>query len=274
MTNTGSLAGHLLRPVTEPLAQWAARSALTPTRVHEITLLLAVLAAVWFTGGGPLHTAIGAVVLAAVLLADAFAAELPEGHDDALALWFGPLARGLREYIVYAGVAVGGLATVGGDVWGWATGAILAHALRTSVSTARRAEPAPASGGAQQPAEPLPATAGGRSARPLSPIDAVDPSRSTVPEHADLSLTDELLGAPRNQPAHTSANGRRQWPRRPRRGPRVATVAWFSQPTRFAVLAVTPVVWDARAAFLILIVGCALAVIVRSVGRPTPDVDR
>ncbi|GAA4914181.1 hypothetical protein [Streptomonospora salina] len=159
-------------------------------------LVLAVAAAVWFTDGSLRGAVVGSLLLGAVITTDLLAVRLRGGRRDRLDLWLALVLGRLREYIVYAGLAVGGTAAGVPDAWAWAAGALIALALRDSVAAARgadvgRPEWTPESG--------LP-----------RPIEAVDPSRP--PDDGapgDASLTAELLGDP-DPPSATGGDGRNE----------------------------------------------------------------
>ncbi|MFJ9554949.1 hypothetical protein ACIRPH_14110 [Nocardiopsis sp. NPDC101807] len=92
------------------------------------------------------------------------------------------------------------------------------------------------------PPRPREAGSGGRRTAGNGPRRASGPVRGPgAGEGADRGAPDARTGAP---------------------GPAAAVrrLTAFSQPTRFLVIAVTATVWDARVAFVTLIVGCAIAV--------------
>ncbi|GAA4944886.1 hypothetical protein GCM10023224_30090 [Streptomonospora halophila] len=307
----------------------------------RIGVVLAVAAGVWFTEGGPRGAVIGSLLLGAVVLTDALAQRVRAARRDRLDVWLALVLGRLREYAVYAGLAIGGTAAGVADAWGWAAGALIAVALRDSLAAARRAD---AGEPEWSPESGLP-----------RPIDAVDPSRHREDgSPGDASLTAELLGretaeddtaasgpdtapdaAPDTAPdagegggsasgAPASAEGAdgaalfgirtvpkgAPWPGwaevraealgegapgstapdaaertadtggdAPRRGggPRralLARLAAFPQAARFAAVALTITIWDARVTFIALIAGCALAAAADLAGPPDDDIAR
>ncbi|MDA0565958.1 hypothetical protein LG943_16790 [Streptomonospora sp. S1-112] len=268
-----------------------------PTGMSQIGLLLAVAAAVWFTDSGVRGAVIGSLLLALVLCTDPLAERLRGDRPDRLDLWLSLMLFRLREYVVYAGLAVGGALAGVPDAWAWAAGALIAQALQDAVAAARGAR-------AGEP-EWAPGPDGG------TPIDAVDPSRDVADRSpSDPSLTDELLGAGGRAdasagpaPAAGTATATEPAPgaagtetaagtragtgpdtgpapaARARRGipvvpPPVRAVLAFPQIARFAVVALTITIWDARVTFVALIVGCALATAAELVETTTPDTAR
>ncbi|WP_131097015.1 hypothetical protein [Streptomonospora litoralis] len=175
--------------------------------MSRIGLVLAVAAALWFTEGGLRGAVCGALLLGAVAGTDLLAERLRNGRRDRLDLWLAQVLGRLREYVVYAGLAIGGTAAGVPDAWAWAAGALIALALRDSAAAARSArvgEPewTPESGLAR-------------------PVDAVDPSRHLDDgSPGDPSLTAELLGDGDSGEGEGGADdGRRSDRRVPRFGP-------------------------------------------------------
>lgn len=296
------VADAVLRPVSRNTARLAVRASLSRAGLARIGLVLAVLAAVWFTEGGLRGAVAGSLLLAAVLFTDAVGAELEEERGDALATWLALLLARLREYVVYAGLAIGGVATGVPNAWTWAAGALVALALYESVAAARMAPSARGTGAPSASPTPRPHE---------SPIAAMDPSRPTDgPEPSDPTLTAELLGDASRQPtSHEEPadpirirttpkstvdtaqwqEGRRRalrglglaesgseggaYPAAPRPArPRVRIP--YSQAVRFAAIAVTITIWDSRVTFVALITGGAIALCGALAPSPTRDTAR
>ncbi|MFC7327487.1 hypothetical protein [Marinactinospora rubrisoli] len=219
---TGVLAARALRPVSRPVARWAARSSVSLSALGRVALLLGVLAALWFTEGGPRGALVGSLLLGAVLLTDAVAAEL-DVRRTALDVWLAALLARLREYAVYAGLAVGGTAAGVPGVWPWAAGALVAHAMLDTVRAARAARPGP-----RDPAAgPAP-----MERRPPALIATVDPSRPAAepPSAGDPGLLDELFGPPAAEPAPRRSDPHGRWEPRTRRAGRSGGVRAARRP--------------------------------------------
>ncbi|WP_156184772.1 hypothetical protein [Allosalinactinospora lopnorensis] len=225
-------------------------------------------------------------------------------------LWLETLLSRLREYVVYAGLAIGGVLTGVPDAWAWAAGALIAQTMRDSVAaawTARSAPPHPTVDHQGVPARH----------QHSSPLDAMDPSSSPNGRApSDPSLTAELLGGPEEEEPRGS--GEPEHPIRIRTAPRStrAPAHWeegryqvmremgavpderaepaheggaypdtgralgslvsgrvprFPQAGRFAVIALTITIWDARVTFVALIIGCAIAVCGEFADHPARD---
>ncbi|WP_231640610.1 hypothetical protein [Nocardiopsis sp. NRRL B-16309] len=267
----------------------------------RISVLAALGAAVWFTRADTVGALAGSLFLGAVLFCDAVRARMRANRRDALTVWLVSMLAQLREYIVYAGLAVGAVLAGLADGWGWAAGALIALALRDWLLIARAAPTAPDLSrdvGREPHARP------GRTGGLLADLAPRPPEG---PRESDPRLTGRLLGPgpgpgsgaaadarpgdggaaaapggpprPRISPealtGRESPSARASLSREPERatappeGDRLARVQLphlarrimvFSQSTRFLAIAVTATLWDARVAFLTLIVGCAVAV--------------
>ena len=213
------------------------RRYVTRTGVTRIAVLLAVAAAVWFSRADLVGAVAGSVLLGLVLFCDAVRAKMRANRRDALTLWTVSMAAQLREYAVYVGLAFGAAAAGSASAWGWAAGALIALALRDTLLVARSAPPA-ASGPkplivpAQRRAEGLTA--------PQRPAQAPAPGQAPALDQAQAESSGRADAVPMPLLARQ--------------------VMVFGQPIRFLVIAVTVTVWDARLAFVSLIVGCAVAV--------------
>ncbi|GAB3455473.1 hypothetical protein GCM10027570_36080 [Streptomonospora sediminis] len=153
--------------------------------MSRIGLVLAVAAALWFTEGGLRGAVCGSLLLAAVLATDLLAHRMRIAagrlRRDRLDLWLAVMLARLREYAVFAGLAIGGAVAGVADAWAWAAGALIAVALRDSITAAREARLGDpewtANGGADWP------------------VGAADPSRHGAGQApGDDSLAAELLG--------------------------------------------------------------------------------
>ncbi|TQN30382.1 hypothetical protein FHX37_0259 [Haloactinospora alba] len=250
-------------PASRAVARWAGRRGVSSLAVDRSAALLGALAAVWFCGGDTRGAVTGSFLLLVVLFADSVAARLATRPADALRVWLASLLAGARECAVYAGIAVGGAVSGVAATWEWATAALVAVALRAAVHDARRA------------AAPRGRVLGGSS--PGRP-EGGDPRGEVAPSRGQdgASPPTEPLWLWTHEAAPERRCVPRKWERMRRRAPgggvarrlaaspHLAHLARFSQDTRFIVVALTTVVWDARVTFIALIVGCALTVTVRS----------
>ncbi|PWV44937.1 hypothetical protein [Nocardiopsis sp. L17-MgMaSL7] len=238
------------------------RRHVTRSGVTRISLVAAVGAAVWFSRADPVGAVAGSALLGLILCCDAVRDRMRAHRRDALTLWTVSMVAQLREYAVYVGLAFGAAAAGFASAWGWAAGALIALALRDALLVARSAPPAPSNPkpltlpsqrrpeGLRLPEPRVPrprkpsevageaATETATRSRPVA--DGAE--RAEAPGAADLSL----IGLSRLAMA-------------------------FDQPTRFLVIAVATVAFDARIAFLSLVVGCAVAITGELVGTSSRE---
>lgn len=231
--------------VARTVARMLERRYVTRTGVTRIAVLLAVAAAVWFSRADLVGAVAGSVLLGLVLFCDAVRAKMRANRRDALTLWTVSMAAQLREYAVYVGLAFGAAAAGSASAWGWAAGALIALALRDTLLVARSAppaasEPKPLIVPAQRRAEGLTA--------PQRPAQASALGQAQAPVPGQAPALDQ---------AQAEGSGRADTVPLPLLARQVMV---FGQPIRFLVIAVTVTAWDARLAFVSLIVGCAVAV--------------
>jgi phosphatidylglycerophosphate synthase len=133
----------LVSPWSKYIAWTAAQRGLTPNQVTTVSLAVAVLAAGCFAvGQRPTY------VVGAVLLQVSFGLDCADGQLARLTSRFSPLGGWLdamfdrlKEYLVYAGLAVGAART-GDDVWLLAALALALQTVRHTVDSAYAVTPA------------------------------------------------------------------------------------------------------------------------------------
>lgn len=230
--------------VTRTAARMLERRHVTRSGVTRVSILVAVMAAVWFSRADLTGALLGSFFLALVLFCDAIRSRMRAHRRDALTLWAVSMAVRFREYVVYVGLAFGAVAAGHVSAWGWAAGALIALALRDSLSVARSSPPARSS------VRPLPLPVqrrpeGGGGVRVPMPRDGgggrADGAGAAVTRTEAPDVVDTPADAPNRSP----------WVRR---------LMAFDQPFRFLVIAVAVTAWDARLAFVSLIIGCAVAI--------------
>ncbi|WP_051108847.1 CDP-alcohol phosphatidyltransferase family protein [Actinomadura flavalba] len=143
-TGDGPFATYAVSRYSLRLVRWARRRGLTPNMVTLISLGLAAVAAFWFAAG----TRVG-MVAGAVLFFLAFALDCVDGQlarytrrFSVLGSWLDAMADRVKEWGVYAGLAVGSLAAAGaslvhaGNVWPLAVAALAVLAVRHMIAFA------------------------------------------------------------------------------------------------------------------------------------------
>jgi hypothetical protein len=117
--NDGFFTTFFVSPYSRYIARWAARRGLTPNQVTTLSMAIGVLAAAAFAiGNRP------ALVAGAVLLQVAFTADCVDGQlarytrtFSNLGAWLDSVFDRAKEYLVFAGLAIGASRGFGEDVW-------------------------------------------------------------------------------------------------------------------------------------------------------------
>lgn len=228
------------------IARWAARRGLTPNQVTLISIALGVAAAACFaTGQRPWMIAGG------LLIYFAFVFDCVDGQVARYARKFGVLGAWLdatfdrfKEYVVFAGLAVGWIVAGNGgdDIWIFALAAIglqsVRHLLDFSFGISTRRKP---------PAK-----------LPTLPLDA--------PDDRDLRQALERRKV-------ESSNGVRRVLKLWTKAGKYRAVHWarkmivFPIGERFAAIAITAALFDARITFLTLVIWGTVAAVYTLTGR-------
>ncbi|MFF0306303.1 CDP-alcohol phosphatidyltransferase family protein [Streptosporangium sp. NPDC004379] len=226
------------------IARWAARRGLTPNQVTLISIALGVAAAACFATG-----ARAGMIAGGVLIYFAFVFDCVDGQVARYARKFGVLGAWLdatfdrfKEYVVFAGLAVGAAVSGVGDVWTLALVALALqsakHLLDFSFGAANR----------RKPPSPLPSM-------PLS-----------ISPDTDLRLALEQRRLARS-------GGIRGLLRMWSRAGRNRAVYWarkmivFPIGERFAAIAIVSALFDARITFITLIIWGGIAATYTLTGR-------
>ncbi|MCW2876588.1 MAG: hypothetical protein JWQ95_688 [Sphaerisporangium sp.] len=226
------------------IARWAARRGLTPNQVTLISIALGVLSALAFATG----TRAGAVA-GGLLIYFAFVFDCVDGQVARYARKFGVLGAWLdatfdraKEYVVFAGLAVGSIVAGQGDVWTLALVALsvqsVRHLLDFSFGAANR----------RKPPNPLPTLAlNATDDRPLR--DALDKRRASRSTGV-RGLLKIWTEAGRFRAVY--------WARK---------MIVFPIGERFAAIAITAAVFEPRVTFLTLVIWGGVAATYILTGR-------
>jgi phosphatidylglycerophosphate synthase len=154
-------------PWSKYVAWWASRRGFSPNQVTLASLAVALFAAACCATGARWGYVAGAVLLQASYALDCADGQLARftGTFTEFGAWLDALADRLKEYAVYAGLAVGS-AQAGDDVWPLAVAALLVQTLRHALDYSWSVTPA-ATSALQEGAARL--AAGARRRRPLPP---------------------------------------------------------------------------------------------------------
>ncbi|MEV4474385.1 CDP-alcohol phosphatidyltransferase family protein [Nonomuraea salmonea] len=234
----GFFTTYFVSTYSRYIARWAARRGLTPNQVTLISIALGVAAAACFaTGDRPWMVAGG------VLIYFAFVFDCVDGQVARYARKFGVLGAWLdatfdrfKEYVVFAGLAIGWVVSGHGDeIWILALAAIglqsVRHLLDFSFGAARR----------RKPPSPLPSI----------PLDSADDRE--LRQALSTRKVERSQGVRGMLKMWTKAGKYRavHWARK---------MIVFPIGERFAAIAITAALFDARITFITLVIwGCVAA---------------
>jgi phosphatidylglycerophosphate synthase len=148
--NDGVFTTFLVSPYSKYVARWAAHRGLTPNLVTTVSLLLGLAAAGAFAAGTHAWLVAGAVLVQVSFTADCVDGQLARyaRRFSALGAWLDSVFDRVKEYAVYAGLALGA-----GGAWVLAGAALALQTCRHFVEFSYAAASAPAGGGPQPPLE-------------------------------------------------------------------------------------------------------------------------
>lgn len=127
----GFFTSFFVSPYSRFIARWAAHRGLTPNQVTTVSLVIGVLAAVAFGTGERWGYVAGAILLQAAFTTDCVDGQLARytRRFSKLGAWLDSVFDRTKEYVVFAGLAIG--SGVSGDpVWLLAAGALTLQTVR------------------------------------------------------------------------------------------------------------------------------------------------
>jgi phosphatidylglycerophosphate synthase len=127
----GFFTTYFVSPYSRYLARWCARVGITPNQVTSASMAVAVAAALAFAQGGLALAVVGAVLLQASFTLDCVDGQLARyaRRFSAFGAWLDSVFDRGKEYVVFAGLAVGGI-RAGDDASLWLL-AVAALGLQT-----------------------------------------------------------------------------------------------------------------------------------------------
>lgn len=286
----GFFTTFFVSPYSRYIARWAARRGLTPNQVTTVSMAIGVLAAAAFATGSRPGLVAGAVLLQAAFTADCVDGQLARYTRtfSKFGAWLDSIFDRAKEYVVFAGLAIGASRGFGEDVWVLAVAAMSLQtarhmadfsfgatrheaiaaewrppievpgdgvALRRSVSAALPTSP-PGLDGDSGPAA-VTAPTGPSPSPPLHAEPAADVPAKSAPRLARRIVT----GVARRAIAVSRALERRPWTR------------WFKKilvfpiGERFAVISVAAAATTPRTTFIIVLLWGTVATLYTLVGR-------
>jgi hypothetical protein len=252
--NDGFFTTFFVSTYSRYIARWAARRGLMPNQITVFSMFLGVLAAAAFATGER-----GGLVAGALLLQAAFTFDCVDGQLARYTRTFSPFGAWLdsmfdrgKEYLVYAGLAIGSTRGFGTDVWALAASTLTLQTARHMFDF---------SFGHRQTSAVEEATA-----VPLEP--AGDGTRSAPTDVSDLGGDEDV---PPTAPPPKQAARRRSpvalamhFSRRIDRAP---GVQWIKKIVvlpigeRFALISLTAALFTPRTTFVALLVGGGFALV-------------
>jgi phosphatidylglycerophosphate synthase len=123
---------YLVSPYSRHIARFGARHGWTPNAVSIASLLIGLAAALAFAAGTRPGLIAGAVLLQASFTADCVDGQLARytGSSTSLGAWLDSMFDRIKEYAVYAGLAVGSVRGFDDDVWLLAAAALALQTYR------------------------------------------------------------------------------------------------------------------------------------------------
>ncbi|MBA0125232.1 CDP-alcohol phosphatidyltransferase family protein [Haloechinothrix sp. YIM 98757] len=251
----GFFTTFFVSPYSKYIARWAARRGWTPNGVTVLSMALGIVAAVLFATGTREGLIAGAVMLQASFTLDCVDGQLARYTRtfSKLGSWLDSVFDRAKEYVAYAGLAIGAAIGFGLDVWPLAAAAFalqtVRHAVDFSFASARH-----------HVLSTLPAL-------PLDqPEDRLLPGRRTegaLPEEDALpaARTSLLNRLGRSGAAVSRALERRSVTRWPKK------IIVLPIGERMALISVTAAVWNPQVTFIALLVWGSLALLYQLTGR-------
>jgi len=131
------LVTYLVHSYTPRLVAFFARRGITPNQVTWMSIAVGLVAAAVFAIGARWLDIVGAVLLYGSFILDCNDGSLARytGNFSRYGGWLDMIADRAKEYVVFAGVAIGGVRMHEPDVWGLALAAIVAQTVRHMVDT-------------------------------------------------------------------------------------------------------------------------------------------
>jgi phosphatidylglycerophosphate synthase len=265
----GFFTTYFVSPYSRYIARWAANRGLTPNQVTSFSLLLGVLTAAAFATGERWGLIAGAVLLQLAFTFDCVDGQLARysRQFSKLGAWLDSVFDRTKEYVVFAGLAIGASRT-GDSVW------LLAGAALTLQTVRHMFDFAYAAAAHQVIASEVPV--------PLE--QAWDSLNKPLPPGETRETLAVATGAPIaavEAPAlpaskRLAASALRSW----RRLDRSSSIKWikrivaFPIGERFAAISITAALWDAHTTFVVLLVWGTFAMLYGSAGRVLRSVAR
>jgi phosphatidylglycerophosphate synthase len=271
----GFFTSFFVSPYSRYIARWAARRGLTPNQVTSFSLALGVLTAAAFATGERWGLIAGAVILQAAFTFDCVDGQLARytRQFSKLGAWLDSIFDRTKEYVVFAGLAIGATRT-GDSAWLLAGCALTLQTVRHmfDFSWAAAAHQTIAA----TPPPPLD-QAWDSLNKPLSPLEPRALGADTAPAGAGAGVVmagAAVAVAPAAPPRPPALRGvavvaLRGWRRidRLRAIPWIKRIVAFPIGERFAAISITAALWSAHTTFVVLLAWGGVAAAYGLAGR-------
>ena len=139
----GFFTTFFVSPYSKHVARFAARRGWSPNALTTLALVTGVGAAACFATGERVGLVVGAVLLQLAFVVDCVDGQLARyaRRFSNLGAWLDSVFDRLKEYAVYAGLAVGAARGFGDDVWALAAAAVTVQTFRHMVDLSFEARP-------------------------------------------------------------------------------------------------------------------------------------
>jgi CDP-alcohol phosphatidyltransferase-like enzyme len=259
--NDGFFTTYFVSPYSKYVARWAARRGFTPNQVTTVSLGIGILSAAAFATGERAGLIAGAILLQIAFMTDCVDGQLARYTRtfSSLGAWLDSIFDRTKEYVVFAGLAIGASRT-GDSVWLLAGAALALQTARHAVDFSYPIVQHQVLAGARQP--PLEQPADRLTAAVL---DSDAPAPAPTAAQRERGLGARILG-----------RGFAIWRTLHRRpGVRwVKKIIAFPIGERFAVISLTAAVWDAHTTFVVLLAWGGASAAYKMAGRMLRSVVR
>jgi hypothetical protein len=253
-SNDGFFTTYFVSTYSRYVARWAAHRGWTPNFVTTLSVVIGGVAALCFATGDRWGMIAGAVLVYLSFVTDCVDGQLARytRQFSALGAWLDSVFDRTKEYMVFAGLAVGSAT----DVWLLAAAALSLQTVRHTLEFSYGATRHQTYAAVKHP--------------PLE--QAADEAM----ERRRLAAENGARPRPRPEPRQALRRGLRGWSAIER----VPGVRWlkkmiaFPIGERFATISITAAIWDAKTTFVVYLAWAGLATVYNLVGRVLRSVAR
>ncbi|MGH3950135.1 MAG: CDP-alcohol phosphatidyltransferase family protein [Pseudonocardiaceae bacterium] len=253
----GFFTTFFVSPYSKYIARWAARRGLTPNQVTTFSMALGAVAALAFATGSRAGLIAGALLLQAAFTFDCVDGQLARytRQFSKLGAWLDSVFDRGKEYLVFAGLAIGATAGFGDNVWALAAAALALQTLRHTVDFSYAASRHQVL--AALPAVPLDQPEDRRVS--LADAEVTETEETEEPESKDSGPLPARIGRAAIRVSRYFE--RRRWMRWAKK------IVVLPIGERFALISITAAVWEPRVTFLALLAWGSFALVYQLTGR-------